>query len=257
VIGKPDLFVEVGRTSGRRRKENSMLAYVTACGWRRMTAFTMALVAGVVVASSMAQASTARGARPVVKRSGQTLTYYISGTQIGIRFRNSPHWNDVGGSGGYDGDWASLVCGTWGDPVGPYANRRWHLVQTRFGQGYLPDRFLTTPNVANQPTPGESECGAPQPPSPPPLATGGATAAENGAVNWARAKVGANVYSYLCLAFVFDAYSAVGINLRPWVTVPINSNTYARRHLGALQPRQHGRGYAALRRPRLFRREER
>lgn len=65
-----------------------------------------------------------------------------------------------------------LICGAWGEAVGPNANRRWHNVRVANGAntnrvGWLPDRYLTTSNYANQPTPGEPECGSSQPPAPP------------------------------------------------------------------------------------------
>ena len=67
---------------------------------------------------------------------------------------------------------AELLCGTWGEAVGPYANRRWHQVRVTTGAttgqvGWMPDRYMNTPNAANQPTPGEPECGATPPPIPP------------------------------------------------------------------------------------------
>lgn len=98
----------------------------------------------------------------------------------GVYYRNSPSWNDtarITGVGGYYGETVELVCGAWGDAVGPYANRRWHLVDNlsrpAAGRGWLPDRYLNTPNNANEATPGEPECGASAPtpspsPSPPP-----------------------------------------------------------------------------------------
>jgi uncharacterized protein YraI len=46
------------------------------------------------------------------------------------------------------------------------------------------------------------------------------------AANWAAAQVGKDYDSGLCLTFVFQAWSAAGVNLRDYVTVPINSNTY-------------------------------
>jgi hypothetical protein len=72
----------------------------------------------------------------------------------------------------YYGNTVELICGTWGESVGPNANRRWHLVLATNGpatgqQGWIADRYLNTPNIANQPTPGEPECGAPPPPPPP------------------------------------------------------------------------------------------
>jgi len=56
----------------------------------------------------------------------------------------------------------------------------------------------------------------------------GATGAQSGAVSWARPYADRHDTSYngLCLSFVFNAYSAAGISLRPWVTVPIGYNTY-------------------------------
>lgn len=51
------------------------------------------------------------------------------------------------------------------------------------------------------------------------------TPAQN-AANWAAAHVGQNYDSGLCLTFVFQAWAAAGVNLRNYVTVPINGNTY-------------------------------
>ena len=63
-----------------------------------------------------------------------------------------------------------LICGANGEAVGPYSNRRWHKVTVRTGSttgqvGWIADRYLNTPNKANQPTPGESECGQIPPPA--------------------------------------------------------------------------------------------
>ncbi len=63
-----------------------------------------------------------------------------------------------------------LICGAWGEAVGPYANRRWHNVRVANGAttnqvGWVADRYTNTPNKANQYTPGEPECGAPPPPT--------------------------------------------------------------------------------------------
>ena len=65
-----------------------------------------------------------------------------------------------------------------------------------------------------------------QPPAP--VAAVGPTAAENAAMGWARRYADAHSGSYagLCLTFVFQAYAAAGVNLRPWVAVPIGGNTY-------------------------------
>lgn len=62
-------------------------------------------------------------------------------------------------------------------------------------------------------------------PSPTPSAT---TVTEAAAINWARPYANAHNTSYngLCLMFVFRAWAAAGVNLRPWVNVAIGSNTY-------------------------------
>lgn len=65
----------------------------------------------------------------------------------------------------YYGNRFELICGAWGESVGPRANRRWHQVYVMEGPavgqtGWIADRYTSTPNAANQPTPGEPECGA-------------------------------------------------------------------------------------------------
>jgi len=81
----------------------------------------------------------------------------------------------------YYGNTFELICGTWGEAVGPNANRRWHSVYVINGPatgqtGWIADRYTNTPNLANQYTPGEPECGAPPPPP---------AASYNGSVNFA------------------------------------------------------------------------
>ncbi|HEX9153316.1 MAG TPA: hypothetical protein VF809_00685, partial [Candidatus Saccharimonadales bacterium] len=62
------------------------------------------------------------------------------------------------------GDRIELICGTNGEAVGQYGNRRWHLVKDldnpkASNQFYIPDHDTNTPNKANRPTVGERECG--------------------------------------------------------------------------------------------------
>lgn len=69
----------------------------------------------------------------------------------------------------YYGNTFELICGTWGEAVGPNANRRWHSVYVINGPatgqtGWIADRYTNTPNLANQYTPGEPECGVSSPP---------------------------------------------------------------------------------------------
>ena len=46
------------------------------------------------------------------------------------------------------------------------------------------------------------------------------------AIAWAKNYLGSTQYSNQCLAFVFQAWSDAGVNLRTYVTEPINGNTY-------------------------------
>ena len=64
------------------------------------------------------------------------------------------------------GTQVELLCGTWGEAVGPNVNGRWHQVRVAGESGgasvgtvgFIVDRYLDTPNTANQVTPGEPEC---------------------------------------------------------------------------------------------------
>jgi hypothetical protein len=87
--------------------------------------------------------------------------------------RNSPSWNDSNRKApdfSYYGDRLELICGTNGEAIGPHNNRRWHyaknLSRPEAGVTWIPDRYVNTPNKANQPTPGEKECGAAEPKPP-------------------------------------------------------------------------------------------
>jgi hypothetical protein len=86
------------------------------------------------------------------------------GTQS-IYDRNSPNMSDTSRSYpdfSYYGDQLELICGTDGESVGPNNNHRWHLARNisrpEAGETYIPDRYLNTPNKADEKTPGEPEC---------------------------------------------------------------------------------------------------
>lgn len=61
-----------------------------------------------------------------------------------------------------------------------------------------------------------------------PLPASASTGPEQAALSWATPFADRHDTSYneLCLTFVFAAWAAAGVNLRPDVTVPIDSNTY-------------------------------
>ena len=78
-----------------------------------------------------------------------------------------------------------------------------------------------------------------------------ASHAEGVAIAWAKRYANAHNTSYngACLRFVFEAYSAAGVNLRRWVGAPIGSNTYPVDIWGHFNHGRTGRGtppYGAL-----------
>ena len=84
----------------------------------------------------------------------------------GVFARYLPHTantNYIVGYGVYPYQTVRLLCGiTYGDPVGPYSNHTWHFVSdlSNPGEGdfWLNDRYVDSPNYANQLAPGESRC---------------------------------------------------------------------------------------------------
>ncbi len=185
----------------KRKEEDGLFTIGTETAGKRakITAGAMLLAMSVAAVPLLSPAPASAASRVTITNTAYPLP-------AGILFRAAADMNSAKtGPGGYDGDWADLVCGTWGTAVGPFANRRWHIVRTARGQGYIADRYLTTPNAANQLTPGEPECGAPQP--------------ANGADQWARNHVGATTptaaeqngnaaygWSGWCYLFAYDAY---------------------------------------------------
>jgi hypothetical protein len=85
----------------------------------------------------------------------------------GIYLRNSPSMSDVDRIEArymHYGDDFELICGVWGESVGPNDNQRWHYVYVLEGpatgqEGWIADRYATTPNAANELTPDEPACG--------------------------------------------------------------------------------------------------
>jgi len=159
----------------------------------------------------------------------------------GVYFRNSPHVSDtsrVSGLGVYSGEQVQLLCYAFGDGVGPYSDALWYDVlnvsrPTNQGvpdRGYLNAHYINDGKVANQADAGVPACGStptPQPsPAPAPTPAPQPATTADAAATWAKAQVGKNLDSNLCLTFAFAAYSAAGRNLRTAVSVPITSNTY-------------------------------
>jgi hypothetical protein len=98
-----------------------------------------------------------------------TLTVRIVNTDgQGVSSRSAPRNDARNGYGAPEGATVMTNCWTWGDSVGPYNNRLWWLITYSGRQFYVADRYLSTPNRANQPPGSEPQCGsAPATPPPP------------------------------------------------------------------------------------------
>lgn len=124
------------------------------------------MIAGTVVAATPAHAGTGLYYQAVDADNDPYSGIYLrNGTSMSNVTRVYSRYM-------YYGNTFELICGAWGEAVGPYANRRWHNVYVINGPatgqvGWIADRYTNTPNRANEYTPGEPECGAPPPPPPP------------------------------------------------------------------------------------------
>ncbi len=157
------------------------------------------------------------------------LTYRITnydddGTK-GVYLRNSANINDVVRDSAHYvtyGTSVNLLCGTFGSPVGPYANTAWDQVQVVNGPnagrvGYISEHWVNTPVKSGQHVAGEPTCGTQRPPT-------GAHA--TAAINWATGQLGSTAWKNLCLSFVRNAYASGGDDLKAQVSVTWGSNTF-------------------------------
>lgn len=120
---------------------------------------------------------------------GSGLVFTIFNADGGVYYRNSPSWSDTSrtpGVGVYNGDRVRLICGAYGEPVGPYANRWWSYVENlsrAVGTGWVNAHFINDEAAPSTPSPGESACGPGTPgasnPSSPSSSVGAHGAAES------------------------------------------------------------------------------
>jgi hypothetical protein len=80
----------------------------------------------------------------------------------GVAFRNSPRSADKKAPihGAPEGAAIEVVCQDFGDPVGPRSNRVWDKVIYAGETAWIPDTYTSTPQPANQFTPGVPRCGS-------------------------------------------------------------------------------------------------
>lgn len=93
------------------------------------------------------------------------LVFTVFNAEGGIYYRNSPHWSDTSqtvGVGVFNGDTVELICGAFGDPVGPYGDTAWsyvrNLTRPGIGDGWVNEHFIDDGAGSNQFVAGEPGC---------------------------------------------------------------------------------------------------
>jgi hypothetical protein len=88
--------------------------------------------------------------------SGGALVFTVFNAEGGIYYRNSPRWADTSatpGVGVYDGDQVELICGAFGDPVGPYSDTAWskvkNLTRPSIGEGWVNEHYVNDGATSN------------------------------------------------------------------------------------------------------------
>jgi hypothetical protein len=105
-------------------------------------------------------------ALPPPTPAGGGLVFPVFNAEGGIYYRTGPHWSETRaepGVGVYNGDQVELICGAYGDAVGPYNNTAWsyvrNLTRPAIGSGWVNEHFINDGAVAYQFVPGEPICG--------------------------------------------------------------------------------------------------
>ncbi|HEV3321378.1 MAG TPA: hypothetical protein VG147_04205 [Solirubrobacteraceae bacterium] len=96
---------------------------------------------------------------------GSGLVFPIFNAEGGIYYRSSPHWADTSatpGVGVYNGDQVQLICGAFGDAVGPFNDTAWSYVNNlsrSVGDGWVDEHFIDDGAADNSFVTGEPMCG--------------------------------------------------------------------------------------------------
>jgi hypothetical protein len=92
------------------------------------------------------------------------LVFTVFNAEGGIYYRYGPHWNETTatpGVGVYNGDQVELICGAFGDPVGPYNDTAWSYVNNLsrpVGKGWVNEHFVNDGATDNAFVSGEQMC---------------------------------------------------------------------------------------------------
>jgi hypothetical protein len=103
---------------------------------------------------------------PPPSSGGGGLVFTVFNAEGGIYYRSSPHWADtpkISGVGVYNGDQVELICGAFGDPIGPYNDTAWSYVRNlsrSVGDGWVNEHYINDGAVADQFVAGEPTCDA-------------------------------------------------------------------------------------------------
>lgn len=92
------------------------------------------------------------------------LVFPVFNAEGGIYYRYGPHWSETTatpGVGVYNGDEVELICGAYGDAVGPYADTAWSKVRNLsrpVGEGWVNEHYINDGAPSNSFVTGEPMC---------------------------------------------------------------------------------------------------
>jgi hypothetical protein len=136
--------------------------------------------------------------------SATTNVYRAANTGgIGVSLRDGVSLSSGRRTGPAEGDSFQILCQSWGDPVGNFANHIWDEISWNGQQGFIPDAYSSTPADADQFMPNISRCSGGAPP-----------------VDSTPAQPQGTTYSYTVVA---GSYGGVNARSGPGTTFPIVS----------------------------------
>lgn len=101
---------------------------------------------------------------PASPPSGGRLVFSVFNAEGGIYYRTGPHWIETRsepGVGVYNGDQVELICGAFGDAVGPYSDTAWSKVRNLsrpVGEGWVNEHYINDGAASNSFVAGEPMC---------------------------------------------------------------------------------------------------
>ncbi|MCW2785005.1 MAG: hypothetical protein JWP74_1522 [Marmoricola sp.] len=178
------------------------------------------LLAAVLATTAITGVATAT----IEPANAQTVAIHISGTGgDGVRLRTDTNTSSATLTVIPEGAAPPIACAQSGQTINGVAiwmRATWNGKTGFYASAYDDSHFSSWADLYNKY--GIPQCGTTPAPTPTPSVTG----AQQTAMNWAKGQVGSYGYQGQCLKFVFDAYTAAGVNLRSQVNYSIGNNTY-------------------------------